>query len=73
MKLVALHDADGKILAASRVRDGEPGPVPVAGPDTHVVTVEVPYAHRELKLMDICTRLRVDPTTCELVEHPSKP
>jgi hypothetical protein len=45
------------------------GPVPVAGENTRVVTVDVPQGHEKLDFATICTRFRVDPQTSELVEH----
>jgi hypothetical protein len=69
MKLIALHNESGKIVAAVRVSYDYQGPVPVAGEKTRVVTVDVPQGHEKLDLATICTRFRVDPQTSELVEH----
>jgi hypothetical protein len=69
MKLIALHDESGKILAAARFTDDYKGPVPAAGEGTSVVEVDVPQAHAKLDLAAICTRLRVDTRTSKLVEH----
>jgi len=68
MKLIALHHENGKILAAAILDDRRPGPVPVASASTRAVTLDVPPAHRNLDLVAICTRLRVDPRTNQLIE-----
>lgn len=72
MKLVALHDKSGKILAAARISYSYRGPVPVAGKNTRVAIVDVPQAHCSLDLAAICAQLRVDPRTSALVEHKPK-
>jgi len=73
MKLIALHDKTGKILAAARpATDNYKGPVPVAGKGTTLVQLEIPQEHAKLDLVSICTRLRVDARTSKLVEHKAK-
>ncbi len=73
MKLIALHDDVGKIVAAARLTDNYKGPVPVAGKGTSVVKVDVPEAHAKLDIATICTRLRIDTRTYKLVEHKAEP
>ena len=72
MKLIALHDKSGKILAAVRDMGDYKGPVPVAGKGTTVTEIEVPKAHTKLDLRDLCTRFRVHTRTCQLVEKSPK-
>ena len=70
MKLIALYDADGRILAAAGVTEGDtPGPVPVAGEGTEVGTFDVPESASELRLDEICTRHRVDSQSKRLVAN----
>lgn len=69
MRLIALYDADGRILAAAGITDeGTPGPVPVAGEGTEVGTFDVPESLSELPLDEICNRLRVDSQSKRLVD-----
>jgi len=72
MKLIALHDQSGKILAAVRVSDYYEGPIPVAARGARVLKVDLPKAHAKLDLAALCTRLRVDKRTHELVEHKAR-
>jgi hypothetical protein len=72
MKLIALHDKTGKILAAARLTDDYKGPVPVAGKGHTLVKLEIPQEHTKLDLVSICTKLRVDARTAKLVEHKAK-
>ncbi|MEU5973765.1 hypothetical protein [Streptomyces sp. NPDC047315] len=68
MKLTALYDADGKILAAVEETGRYDHPVPVATKDgTAVGTFEVPEGVREAGLYEICTSLRVDAGVTRLV------
>ncbi len=69
MKLIALHDDSGTILAAASLTDDYKGPIPVAGNGTRVVEVAVPQEHSRLDLAAICTQLRVDIRTRQLVER----
>ena len=68
MKITALYDQKGKILAAAVVRDDMNGPVPVAGKGSKVGTFEVPLASRELGLAELCSSHRIDARASRLVE-----
>lgn len=60
MKITAIYDSAGVIIAAV-IDDGKydsPRPVPTAG--TQVGTFEVPESARSLALDEICTTHRVD-------------
>ncbi len=60
MKLLALYDGSGRILAAVDLVDGYAGPVPVASAADHRTdTFDVPDEHRSKNLAEICTTLRV--------------
>ncbi|MEU9602875.1 hypothetical protein [Streptomyces sp. NPDC048057] len=68
MKLTALYDADGKILAAVEATGRDDHPVPVATEDgTEVGTFDVPEGVSGSSLYDICTTLRVDAGAARLV------
>ncbi len=69
LKLMALHDKDGKILAAVQVTEGYYGPVPVAGEGTSLVRVDVAITPATPDSATICTRMRVDTRTSTLVEQ----
>jgi|EndMetStandDraft_3_1072993.scaffolds.fasta_scaffold558765_1 hypothetical protein len=72
MKLIALYDRQGIILAAVESTEGQygvhKGPVPVATGDNKVGTFEVPQSLARGGLADICTSLRVDVARNSLVE-----
>jgi hypothetical protein len=72
MKLIALHDKSGKILAAVRHTADYKGPVPVAGKGTTLAKLEIPEAHYKLNLAELCTKLRVDTRSSKLVEAKAK-
>lgn len=60
MKITALYDGDGRILAGI-VDDGKyDGPRPVADKTTHIATFEVPLESAKLSLEQICLTHRVD-------------
>ncbi len=63
MKLIALHDAEGRILAAYRHSAEYTGPVPVASEGTTLAQVEIPEAHHGLALDAICRGFRIHPET----------
>ncbi|MFH8614534.1 hypothetical protein ACH4E8_05565 [Streptomyces sp. NPDC017979] len=68
MRLTALYDADGKILAAVEDTGRYDHPVPVATEaGTAVGTFDVPEAASESSLYEICTMLRVDAGAARLV------
>jgi hypothetical protein len=60
MRITALYDRDGLILAAAKVDDDYAGPVPVATEEgTEVGTFEVPEVRSDQQLDEICRALRV--------------
>jgi hypothetical protein len=72
MKLIALHDKSGKILAAVRHRADYDGPVPIAGKGTTVTKVEISKEHANLDLATLCQRFRFDARTSKLIERKSE-
>ncbi len=68
MRIVALYDADGRILAAAPVDDHYRGPVPVASDGTDVDMFDVPESASELRLDESCTGLRVDVSSKRLYD-----
>jgi hypothetical protein len=70
MKLRALHDDRGVILAAVVVDPDAPGsaPRPVATEGTRVSELTISQEHADLALDELCTRLRVDVERAALVE-----
>ena len=69
MKIVALHNKSGEILAAVHLTPNYTGPRPVAGKGTQIVELEVPQSHASIGLFEICKNLRVDSKNNKLVEH----
>jgi len=60
MRITALYDRDGVILAAVEVDADYAGPLPVATEDgTEVATFDVPDDRREQALDEICLGVRV--------------
>ncbi|MDX6627436.1 MAG: hypothetical protein QOE56_2425, partial [Solirubrobacterales bacterium] len=55
MKIAALYDADGRIVAAAPIDEERGGPVPVATEGTEVHTFEVPENAARMRLDEICT------------------
>lgn len=75
MKITALYNDRGAILAASQVDEGtyrEPGhgpsPVPVAARGAKVGVFDVPATLSKRPLDEICTSLKVDIRSKRLVE-----
>jgi hypothetical protein len=68
MKITALYDQKGRILAATVVRDDMNGPVPVATKGSKLGTFEVPLALRDLELHELCFGHRIDARGNRLVE-----
>ncbi|MET0305389.1 MAG: hypothetical protein ABW196_04065 [Solirubrobacterales bacterium] len=60
MRIAALYDAHGRILAAAEVDDEHGGPMPVPSEGTEVDTFDVPENGARLRLDEICTGYRVD-------------
>jgi hypothetical protein len=70
MKLEAVHEADGVIVAAiAFVDDDVPRPRPVAGDGQSVGVFEIPEQHTDTPLDVLCTTLRVDPRSGTLVDR----
>jgi len=70
MKITALYNAGGAILAAVAIDDSYDGPVvvPVASRGTKVGVFDVPESVSKLRLDEICTSLRVDVRSQRLVD-----
>jgi hypothetical protein len=61
MRLEALHDERGVILAAIAFdEEAAPRPHPVAAPGQSVTVVDVPDEHADTPLDVLCTRFTVD-------------
>lgn len=69
MRITALYDAHGRILAAAEVDDKRGGPVPVPSEGTEVDTFEVPEDGARLRLDEICTSYRIDVGAKQLRER----
>jgi hypothetical protein len=67
MKITALYDADGLILAAVESTGRYDHPVPVASEGTEVGTFDVPTEAAESRLDEICLSHRVDVGSQRLV------
>ena len=72
MRITALHDADGLILAAVVTEDDYDGPLPVAGEDTEVGVFDVPTAAEGLQLEEICLNHRVNSHSKSLILPPTR-
>lgn len=68
MRLAALYDPRGSIVAAVVVVAGEDGPRPVPTHDLRLHEFEIPESHRSLRLDEMCRRLRVDVRSKRLVD-----
>jgi hypothetical protein len=73
MKLIALYNPDGVILAAveDTGRYNAPTPVPVASGANKVGTFDVPELAARLRLDEICKSHRVDIGAKRLIESKS--
>ncbi|AXC11978.1 hypothetical protein ACPOL_2665 [Acidisarcina polymorpha] len=69
MKLIALHDRNGKIFAAAKYSAANAGPIPIAGEGTEVTEINLKPEHAQLKLYHLCQRFRVHAESHQLVEH----
>jgi hypothetical protein len=70
MKIEALHDADGVIVAAIGFEDDEsPRPHPVAADGQSVGVFDIPEEHSDTPLDILCTTLRADIRRGSLVER----
>lgn len=73
MKILAVHNAEGRILAAVAVDTGYRGPVPVASDGDRVGVFDIPASHvraspSELRLDEIAANFRVDASAQRLVD-----
>lgn len=68
MRIMALHNSDGRILAAVVIDGQYNGPVPVATADTALGTFDVPPSFLKLPLDEIAKNLRVDAASQRLVD-----
>jgi hypothetical protein len=68
MKIAAVYDANGVILAAVEVSDRYDGPMPVASKGSTLGTFEVPDRLAKARLDEVCLALRVDPKAQCLVD-----
>jgi hypothetical protein len=68
MRITALYDPNGVILAAVAVDDAYDGPVPVASEGTEVGTFDVPTSVGELPLDELCVRHRIDTESRQLTD-----
>jgi hypothetical protein len=71
MKIMALHNSKGRILAAVVIDGQYNGPIPVASANTAVGTFEVPASFSRLPLDEIAKNLRVDARLGRLVDAKS--
>ena len=69
MKIIALHNKRGQILAAVHLTPNYKGPRPVASKDTSVAELDVPQQHAAIGLVEICKRLQVDIKSNKLTER----
>jgi len=60
MKITAVYNRAGKILAAAVVSDERGGPIPVASKGVKSGVFEVPEALRDLELHTLCSSHRID-------------
>jgi hypothetical protein len=68
MKIIALHNSEGRILAAAVIDGQYNGPVPVASAGTTVGMFDVPASSSELPLDEIAKNFRVDAVSRRLVD-----
>jgi hypothetical protein len=68
MRLTALYDQQGSIVAAALHEAGENGPRPVPTRGLHVHEFEIPESHRSLRLDEMCRGLRVDVSSKRLLD-----
>jgi hypothetical protein len=68
MRILALHNSEGRILAAAVVDGQYKGPVPVASAGTTLGTFDVPTSSSKLPLDEIAKKFRVDAVSRRLVD-----
>jgi hypothetical protein len=69
MKLIAVYDKDGRIVAGVLDSGDYKGPMPVAGPGTHHGAFEVPTESHSSGLEVLCREMRVDHNAKRLVKR----
>ncbi len=71
MQLVAVHDTEGKIIAATIVGydDETPAVIPQAGEGTYAIEIELDDELAQVPLEQLCTTMRVDAKSRRLVER----
>jgi hypothetical protein len=67
MKIAALHDSKGRILAAVHLTPNYNGPVPVRAKGAKYIELSVPEEHAKSGLAHVCQNFRVHPKTRQLV------
>ena len=67
MKIAALHDSKGRILAAVHLTPNYKGPVPVAGKGSKYMEVDVPDHHAKAGLLAVCQNFKINTKTREIV------
>jgi hypothetical protein len=69
MKIQALYDGAGTIIAAVEIYDGYAGPVPVSADGAEMAHFDVPETLAGSTLEEICRTVRVDPASRALVSR----
>jgi hypothetical protein len=69
MRITAVYDADGTILAAVVTGPDYAGPVPVPADGAELGEFDVPDPAAEMRLDEICSGFRVDRSDKRLVER----
>lgn len=69
MRITAVFDADGTILAAVPTDPDYIGPVPAPPEGTEVEEFDVPDSATEMQLDELCAGFRVDKGEKRLVDH----
>jgi hypothetical protein len=72
MKLVAVYHPDGRIAAGAIIDGQNRGPIPVPGEGMQRGMFEVPANARELRIDELCRRMRIDVAAQRLAPHPAK-
>ena len=67
MRIQALYDRDGAIIAAATIGDDYDGPVPASAEGAEMAQLDVPDDMATNALDEICRRMRVDPERRVLV------
>jgi len=67
MRIQALYNRDGVIVAAAQIGGDYDGPVPKAAEGAEMAQLDVPDTLAETSLDEICRTMRVDPARRVLV------